>query len=132
MSIQCLTPSTMAPAGGHYSPVVVAAGLAWVAGQLPIDEQGRRLGDQPFEAQAQQVLANVEAALLAAGSSPDRLVQVRVYLTDLADRPLFDTLYARWLGAHKPARAVVPIPALPAGMRLEVEAVALLDEDRRA
>ena len=122
--IRCLQPATMAAPGGHYSPVVVAGGLAWVAGQLPIDAAGRQLGDQPFEVQARQVLANLQAALEAAGSSPARLVQVRVYLTDLAHWPAFDALYAQWLGAHRPARAVVPVPALHYGLLLEVEAVA--------
>jgi reactive intermediate/imine deaminase len=122
----CLSPDTLAPPGGHYSPVVVAAGLAWVAGQLPIDAQGRKLADATFDVQAQQVLANVEAALRAAGSAPDRLVNVRVYLTDINHWPAFNTLYAQWLGDHRPARAVVPVPALHFGFLLEVEAVGLM------
>jgi reactive intermediate/imine deaminase len=121
----CLAPSTLAAPGGHYSPVVVAGGLVWVAGQLPIDAQGRKLGDAPFEVQARQVLANLEAAVRAAGSTPDRLVQVRVYLTDIDHWPAFNALYAEWLGPHKPARAVVPVPALHFGFLLEAEAVAL-------
>lgn len=121
----CLSPPTMAAPGGHYSPVVVAAGLAWVAGQLPIDAQGHKLSDAPFEVQARQVLANVEAALHAAGSTPGQLVQVRVYLTDIDHWPAFNLLYAQWLGAHRPARAVVPVPALHFGFLIEVEAVAL-------
>ena len=131
MSLQCLSPSTMAAPGGHYSPVVVAGGLAWVAGQLPIDAQGRKLGDQPFEVQARQVLANIEAALLAAGSRPDRLAQVRVYLTDISHWPAFNTIYADWLGPHKPARAVVPVPALHFGFLIEAEAVGLVTDDQR-
>lgn len=131
MSLQCLSPTTLATPGGHYSPVVVAGGLAWVAGQLPIDAQGRKLGDQAFEVQARQVLANLEAAVLAAGSRLDRLVQVRVYLTDIAHWPAFDRLYADWLGAHRPARAVVPVPALHFGFLIEAEAVALVADDQR-
>ena len=127
----CLSPSTLAAPGGHYSPAVVAAGLVWVAGQLPIDAQGHKLGDQPFELQARQVLANIEAALLAAGSTLDRLVQVRVYLTDIDHWPAFNALYAQWLGPHKPARAVVPVPALHFGFLIEAEAVALVAQDDR-
>lgn len=127
----CLSPSTLAAPGGHYSPAVVAAGLVWVAGQLPIDAQGRKLGDQPFEVQARQVLANIEAAVQAAGSTLDRLVQVRVYLTDIDHWPAFNALYAEWLGPHKPARAVVPVPALHFGFLIEAEAVALVAQDDR-
>jgi enamine deaminase RidA (YjgF/YER057c/UK114 family) len=67
----------------------------------------------------------VAAALRAAGSSPQQLVQVRVYITDIALWPEFNALYASWIGAHRPARAVVPVPQLHHGLKIEVEAVAL-------
>ena len=77
------------------------------------------------DTQATQVLANVEAAFRAAGSAPERLVQVRVYITDIAHWPAFNALYARWLGEHRPARAVVPVPLLHHGFLIEVEATAV-------
>jgi reactive intermediate/imine deaminase len=118
-----LSPPTMAAPGGHYSHVVVASGLAFVAGQLPITPQGVKLTGAPFEQQARQVLANVQAALQAAGSGVPQLVQVRVYITDIAHWPAFNAAYAEWAGAHRPARAVVPVPELHHGLLLEVEAV---------
>src|SRR4051794_32433084 len=102
----------MAPPGGHYSHAVVGGGLVFVAGQLPITPAGEKLGDAPFEAQAAQALANVAEALRAAGSGVERLLQVRVYVTDIADWPVFNALYSAWAGAAHPARAVVPVPAL--------------------
>lgn len=121
-----VNPPAMAAPGGHYSHAAVAGGLVFVAGQLPIAPDGRKLGDEPFETQARQVLANVRAALEGAGSSVAQLVQVRVYLADLDHWPAFNALYADWVGAHRPARAVVPVPALHFGLLLEVEAVAAL------
>lgn len=126
MSIEAFNPDGMAPPGGHYSHAVAAAGLVFVSGQLPIDAAGRKLGDANFETQARQVLDNLEAALLAAGSGKERLLQVRVYLTDIGHWPAFNQLYATWLGAHRPARAVVPVPALHFGLLIEVEATAML------
>jgi 2-iminobutanoate/2-iminopropanoate deaminase len=111
--------------GGHYSHAVVAGGFVFVAGQLPIAPDGTRLADAPFAEQVRQVLANVDAALEAAGSSRQRLVQVRVYVTDIARWPEFNGLYAAWLGEHRPARAVVPVPTLHFGLQVEVEGVAL-------
>jgi enamine deaminase RidA (YjgF/YER057c/UK114 family) len=67
----------------------------------------------------------VQAALLAAGSSVERLLQVRVYLDDIANWPAFDTIYARWAGPSRPARAVVPTERLHFGFKVEVEATAL-------
>jgi reactive intermediate/imine deaminase len=122
--VRTLNPDTLARPGGHYSHAAAAGGLVFVAGQLPIAADGRKLVDEPFEAQAAQVLANVEAALRAAGSAPDRLVQVRVYITDIAHWPAFNALYAAWIGEHRPALAVVPVPVLHHGLLVEVEATA--------
>ena len=118
-------PATMAPPGGHYTHAVIANGFVFVAGQLPIARDGSKLNDAPFEPQAEQTLANVAAALTGAGSAIDRLVQVRVYVTDIASWPAFNTIYAKWIGASRPARAVVPVPELHYGFKIEIEAVAL-------
>jgi 2-iminobutanoate/2-iminopropanoate deaminase len=123
--IDQVNPGTMAAPGGHYSHAVAANGLVFASGQLPIAPDGRKLDTAPFEEQARQVLDNVAHALAAAGGSVDRLVQVRVYVTDIATWPAFNALYAAWADAARPARAVVPVPQLHYGFKIEVEAVAL-------
>lgn len=119
-------PVTLAKPGGHYSHVAVANGLVFVSGQLPINAQGDKLADAPFEVQAEQVLANVQAALEGVGSSVAQLVQMRVYVVDVEHWASFNQIYARWAGNARPARAVVPVPQLHYGFRIEVEAVALV------
>lgn len=118
-------PKDLALPRGHYSHAVVAGGLVFVSGQLPVTEDGRLLNEADFETQARQVLANVAAALRGAGSSIDKLAQVRVYVTDIGHWPAFNTLYAQWCGTARPARAVVPVPGLHYGFLIEVEATAL-------
>ena len=118
-------PPTMAPPGGHYSHAVTANGFVFVSGELPIAPDGTKLNEAPFEQQAQQVLDNVAFALKGAGSSVDKLVQVRVYVTDIGDWPAFNALYAKWAGGARPARCVVPVPQLHCGFKIEVEAVAV-------
>ena len=118
-------PDTMATPGGHYSHAVTANGFVFIAGQLPIARDGTKLMDAPFEQQAQQTLDNIAAALKAAGSTIDRLVQVRVYVTDIASWRAFNAVYATWIGTSRPARAVVPVPQLHYGFKVEIEAVAL-------
>jgi 2-iminobutanoate/2-iminopropanoate deaminase len=120
-----VNPSTMAAPGGHYSHAVTAAGFVFVSGQLPIAPDGSKLAEASFEQQAQQVLDNVANALKAAGSSIDKLAQVRVYITDIALWPTFNTIYAKWAGSARPARCVVPVPQLHYGVKIEVEAVAV-------
>lgn len=118
-------PVDLAKPGGHYSHAVSAQGLVFVSGQLPIAPDGTKLNDAPFEQQAQQVLDNVARALIAAGSAVDRLVQVRVYVTEIESWPAFNALYAAWAGSARPARAVVPVPNLHYGFKIEIEAIGL-------
>ncbi|QHB56745.1 RidA family protein (plasmid) [Ralstonia solanacearum] len=118
-------PTLRAPAG-HYSHAVCANGFVFVAGQIPVTPDGRKLVDAPFEEQVRQVLENLDAVLAASGTDRARLVQVRVYVTDMETHwPAFDTLYRAWIGEVRPARAVVPVPTLHYGLAVEIEAMAL-------
>ncbi|MBB5400813.1 RidA family protein [Paraburkholderia youngii] len=119
-------PAALAKPGGHYSHVAVANDFVFVSGQLPINAQGDKLADASFDAQAEQVLANVKAALESVGSSVAQLVQVRVYVVDVEHWASFNQIYARWAGEAKPARAVVPVPQLHYGFKIEVEAVGVV------
>ena len=110
---------------GHYSHTCTAGGMVYIAGQLPITADGKKLIDASFEEQVQQVFQNLDACLATVGSKRDQLVQVRVYVTNIELWPIFDQLYASWLGEHRPARAVVPLAELHYGLMLEIEAVAL-------
>ncbi|ATM98129.1 RidA family protein [Yersinia frederiksenii] len=114
------------PPAGHYSHAVCAGGMVYLSGQLPVTAQGEALANQPFAIQARQVFTNIERVLADCGCNKTSLVQVRVYLCDVALWPDFNTLYADWLGPHQPARCVVPVPALHYGLALEIEAVAVL------
>ena len=116
-----------APAArGHYSQAVVHGGLVFVAGQLPIvpDDPERKLVD--FEAQANQVITNVLAILQAAGSSADTILRATVYIADIAHWPAFNRIYAERLGAHRPARTVVPVAQLHYGYLVEMDVIAAL------
>jgi len=121
-----MNPAELATPGGHYSHVSIANGLVFVSGQLPIDATGRKLTDSTFDQQAEQVLANLASALAGAGSDVRKLAQVRVYLDDVGHWAKFNEIYARWAGDARPARAVVPVSALHYGLKIEVEAVALV------
>ncbi len=126
-NIQRINPAALAPPGGHYSHAVVANGFVFVSGQLPITPAGDKLNKASFEVQASQVLANVQAALESAGSSVAKLVQVRVYVTDIEQWPASNRIYQQWAGTAPPARAVVPVPLLHYGFLIEVEAVGVVE-----
>jgi 2-iminobutanoate/2-iminopropanoate deaminase len=121
------TPDAPAPAG-HYSQAVVHGGLAYVAGQLPLDPAtGELVGPGDIEAQTTRVFHNVEAVLRAAGSRLDLVLSLTVYVTDRSLWGQVNGVCARVFGPHRPARAVVPVPELRHGCLIEVQAVAVVE-----
>lgn len=119
------TPNAPKP-GGHYAQAIVHGGLVYVSGQLPIVPDPTKPRPEGFEDQARQVIRNVIAILEAAGSDAGCLVRVTVYIADIAHWPAFNEVYATMLGAHRPARTVVPVPELHHGYLVEMDAVAAL------
>lgn len=114
------SPELPAPAGHYSQAVVTRGGLVFVSGVLP----ARDLPDASFEAQCASVFAQCEKILQAAGCDLDDVVQCTAYLAGVEHWPAFNTAYAGVFGAHRPARAVVPVPALHYGFLVEVQLVA--------
>ena len=117
------TPDSTQPAG-HYSQAIGHNGLVFVSGQLPIDRDGKPMADASVGDQTRTVLANIDAILDAAGSGLDRLLQVTIYVTDMAFWGEVNEAYIDVLGDHKPTRAVVPVGPLHHGVALEVQTIA--------
>jgi len=110
--------------GGHYSQAVVYNGLVFVAGQLSIDPRTGEKMLGPVEEQTEQALKNVGAILKAAGSDMSRVLKMTVYVSDMGLWGRVNEVYARVLGEHRPARAVIPTGELHYGFLIEIEAVA--------
>jgi 2-iminobutanoate/2-iminopropanoate deaminase len=112
--------------GAPYSQAIRAGDFVFVSGQLALrPDHGEIVGDS-IEEQTEQVFANLQAILDAAGSSLDRLVKTTVYLADLGDFAGMNEVYARHVGEVPPARATIEVSALPSGAKVEIEAVATL------
>lgn len=113
---------------GPYNQAVQAGGLLFCSGQIALDPAtGQMVGDGDVEAETRQVLANLQAVLAAAGSSPARVVRTTVYLADLGDFARVNAIYADLFGQGvSPARACIQAAALPKGARVEIDCIALL------
>lgn len=122
------TPNAPTPAG-HYSQAVVHGGFIFVAGQLPIDPADPSKPPGSIEEQTGRALANVSAILTAAGASLDQVVQMTIYVSDVSLWGKVNAVYARIMGAHRPARAVVPSGEHRHGMLIEIQAIAALASD---
>jgi 2-iminobutanoate/2-iminopropanoate deaminase len=110
---------------GPYSQAVAADGFVFTAGQIPINPASGKVEATTLEDQTRQVLTNVDAVLRAAGSSLDRVVKMTVFMTDLADFQAMNGVYAEFFPSNPPARSAVQVVALPLGVQIEMEAVAL-------
>lgn len=119
-----LQTAAAAPPGGHYSQAVAYQGLLYVSGQLPVRPDGSHSVAANFADQARIALDNLCAILASAGRGPQDLLKVTVYVVGIEHWPTFDRLYAGYLGEHRPARAVVPVPHLHHGYLVEIEALA--------
>jgi reactive intermediate/imine deaminase len=124
--VKTFTPKGSAAPGGHYSHAAVAGGFVFVSGQLPVRPDGSRDPSLSFGEQSRQALANVKAALEAAGARLEDVVKVTVYVSSIAGWAEFNAAYAELFGSHRPARAVVPVGPLHYGFAVEVEAVAFV------
>lgn len=110
--------------GGHYSQGVRLGDTLYISGQLPVRADGAHSYTESFEVQAAIALENLIAIVRAAGSDLDDLVKVTVYIVGIEYWPQFNALYAQRIGEARPARAIVPVPALHHGYLIEIEGLA--------
>lgn len=112
--------------GGHYSQAVVHNGLVYLSGILPITPDGQKLTNATVAEQTQQVLANLDAILLAAGSHRTKVIKVSLFVADSSSWGEVNQLYAQFFQDHRPARSVVPVGPLHYGFGIELEAIATI------
>ncbi|WP_036199476.1 RidA family protein [Meiothermus ruber] len=110
---------------GPYSQAIVAGGLVFCSGQIPLTSSGELVAGD-VEAQTHQVMKNLGAVLEAAGSSYAKIVQTTCSLADMNDFPAFNKVYAESVREPFPARATVQGARLPRDVKGEVACIALL------
>jgi reactive intermediate/imine deaminase len=116
-------PAPVAP----YAHATAAGPLVFVTGQLPIDPvTDTVVGVGDVAAQTHQVMLNLEVVLARTGSSLDRVLMSRVYLTDLErDYAALNAAYASWFPDRLPSRTCVGVTDLARGCLVEIDLIAL-------
>lgn len=129
MPIKQVISTSLGPqAIGPYSQAVRAGNLVFVSGQIPLDPNtGKLIADLSIAAQTRRVLQNVEGILTAAGLSASHVVKVTVYLNDMTTFQEMNAVYAEFFPETPPARAAVEVAALPLGVGIEVDCIAVVD-----
>jgi 2-iminobutanoate/2-iminopropanoate deaminase len=110
---------------GPYSQAIKTGSLVFTAGQIALDPTTGEVVGRTTTEQTEQVMRNLAAVLLAAGSALSHVVKTTVYLADMADFPAMNEVYAKHFGEHKPARSTVQAAGLPKGVRVEIDVIAV-------
>ncbi|HYI73926.1 MAG TPA: RidA family protein [Gaiellaceae bacterium] len=111
----------------HFTDAVRGGGFLYVSGIVPVDGEGRLVGDDDVVAQTRQVFENMRAILEAGGCRFEDVVKVTVFLTDVDDRPLINPVRQEVFGETRPASTLVEVSALVVpGAKVEIECVALV------
>src|SRR5687767_5584245 len=121
-------PGLVKPNG--YTHVVVGADrrTVYIAGQVPYDSTGKTVGGTDFQAQADQVFANLRRALASVGASFADVVKTTTFITDAKQVPALREIRARYLNPqHPPANTLLVVSALARPeLLIEIEAIAVL------
>ncbi|MFA5928751.1 MAG: Rid family detoxifying hydrolase [Candidatus Margulisiibacteriota bacterium] len=111
---------------GPYSQAVLNDNMLFLSGQIPIDPASGKLVDGGIEAQAAQVLRNLEALLKAAGMSFSNVIRSEVFMKDLNDFAAMNKLYAEKFSQEiKPVRQTIQVAKLPMDALIEISCIAI-------
>ena len=113
-----------APAAiGPYSQAIDLGEMIFTSGQIPVAQDGSVSSD--ISEQTRQALLNLKAVVEAGGSSFDKVIKTTVFITDMAQFGAINAVYSEFFSEPYPARSCVQVAALPKGVSIEIEAVAI-------
>ena len=122
-----VTSATAAPAIGPYSPAVRVGNLLFVSGQIPLDPATGQLVEGDIRVQTSRVLDNLRELVVAGGADLSQVVRTTIFLADLADFATVNEIYATYFTPPYPARATVQVARLPRDVRVEIDAIAVVE-----
>ena len=115
-----------APAAiGPYSQGILANGMLFASGQIPIIPETGELQTADIKAQAEQVMKNIGEILKEAGTDYEKVVKTTCFLAEMSDFADFNSVYEKYF-TGKPARSCVAVKQLPKDVLCEVEVIALV------
>jgi 2-iminobutanoate/2-iminopropanoate deaminase len=124
---ELVTSPTAAPAIGPYSPALRVGNLLFLSGQIPLDPASGEIVAGDVRVQTARVLDNLGELLKAAGADFSNVARTTIFLADLADFAIVNEIYATYFSAPYPARATVQVARLPRDVRVEIDAIAVIE-----
>lgn len=128
MSLRRITTDQAPNPIGPYSQAILVDGkFLYTAGQVAIDPATGHVIEGDIKAQTRQVLKNLDAILKAGGASLKSVFKTTVFLKDMNEFAAMNEVYAEFFSESKPARSTVEVARLPKDVKVEIEAVALVE-----
>jgi len=125
MSREVISTDKAPAAIGPYSQGIRANGFIFFSGQIPLDPFSGEVVPGGIAAQTEMVMNNIEALLTASGIGFENVVKTTIFLTSLADFTVVNEIYGRRFTGDPPARSTVEVKALPKGVAIEIEVIAV-------
>ncbi len=107
-----------------YSHAVECGEMVYLSGQTPIDSKTGKLVDGDIGAQTKQCFINLFHVLSAANLTPEHVVKVNVFLTDMSDFTAMNEVYEKQFETPYPARTTIGVAGLPLNAKVEIEMIA--------
>jgi 2-iminobutanoate/2-iminopropanoate deaminase len=107
---------------GPYSQALVAGGVLYCSGQVPLDPQTGELVEGGIPEQARRCLESLAAICEAAGTRLENAARITIYLTEMESFPAVNEVYAEFFSEPFPVRSTVGVAALPKGSAVEMDA----------
>jgi reactive intermediate/imine deaminase len=111
---------------GCYSQAIRAGNTVYLSGQIGFIPDTMEL-ESGIEAQASRMFGNLREVIIAAGATLDNIVKLNVYLTDMSNFAIINTIMAEYFTEPYPARAAIGVKELPKGALVEADAIAVLN-----
>lgn len=119
-------PNAPAPVG-PYSQAILAGGMLFVSGQIPLNPENGQLEMDSIEQATHRVMKNIGALLSEAGLSFENVVKTSIFLKDLQDFQAVNAIYASYFQGLPPARETVEVARLPLDVTIEISCIALVN-----
>jgi 2-iminobutanoate/2-iminopropanoate deaminase len=114
-----------------YSQGVKANGMLYVAGQIGLNPETRKLAEGGVEAETIQIMENIKAIVEAAGAKLEDIVNTTIYMKDINNFAKVNELYGKYFTGNFPARTTIGVANLPGGASIEIAVIAVLPKIRR-
>lgn len=109
---------------GPYSHAVESGELVYLSGQTPIDMKTGNLIEGDIKDQTEQSFKNLFIVLKSVGLTPDDVIKVNVFVTDMGNINAMNEVYVKQFSSPYPARTTIGVKELPLGAQIEIEMIA--------